>query len=129
MLSIYPTLVELCGLPQYSANEGRSLVDIMRSQETGEDYYAITTFGMNNHTVRTKNHRYIQYEDGLGELYDMVKDPEEHVNLFSHPDFQEVIARHRQLLPDNNQVWNQHSQYNFQPYFVEQKARVLEQLN
>jgi arylsulfatase A-like enzyme len=126
MLSIYPTLLELCGLPSYSRNEGRGLVSIMSGSSSipENDSYAITTFGMNNHSVRTNKYSYIQYEDGLGELYQLDQDPEEWYNLFSDPKYQQIIQSHKQLLPSTNRNWNEHSQYRFQPYFVEQKARL-----
>ena len=124
MLSIYPSLLELCKLPAYDRNEGISLVPLMNRSEPGNDLYAITTFGHNNHAVRTENFRYIQYEDGLGELYDLRSDPEEWENLFSYHDYQQQVQSHQALLPLVNVNWNQHSQYTFQPYFVEQKARL-----
>lgn len=124
MLRIYPTLLELCGLPAYERNEGKSLVPIMKSGEEDDDYFAITTFGMNNHGIRTNNYRYIQYEDGLGELYDHNADPEEWDNLFSDPTYSSVINAHKELLPSVNRKWNVHSEYTFQPYFVEQKERT-----
>jgi arylsulfatase A-like enzyme len=124
MLSIYPTLLELSNLPAYERNEGRSLVPVMNLDQQESNYTAITTFGMNNHGVRTKGFRYIQYEDGLGELYDLSQDPYEWNNLFPNPEYDEVIKSHQQLLPGTNANWNRHSQYNFQPYFVEQKART-----
>ncbi len=123
MLSIYPTLLELCNLPTYDRNQGISLAPLMNAFST-TDTYAITTFGHKNHGIRTEDFRYIEYEDGLGELYDHRSDPEEWENLFSHPDYREVVERHRQLLPQDNVNWNRHSQYTFQPYFVEQKARL-----
>lgn len=124
MLSIYPTLLELCGLPAYERNEGQSLVSAMNGNTAMDDAYAITTFGMNNHGIRTMDFRYIQYEDGLGELYDHQNDPEEWNNLISDPEYTEVIEAHKLLLPSLNKPWNAHSDYTFQPYFVEQKART-----
>lgn len=124
MLSVYPTLLELCGLPPYHRNEGRSLFPAMQGKASTKDYYAITTFGMQNHGIRTMNYRYIQYEDGKGELYNHQSDPEEWNNLIDDPDSQEVIKAHQQLLPKSNLKWNTHSEYTFQPYFVEQKKRT-----
>ncbi len=124
MLSIYPTLLELCGLPAYDRNEGKSLVATMNSDEKAGETFAITTFGMNNHGIRTKYYRFIQYEDGLGEFYDHQKDPEEWYNLFDDPEYKNQIQHHRTLLPEVNRKWNVHSEYTFQPYFVEQKART-----
>jgi arylsulfatase A-like enzyme len=124
MLSIYPTLLELCGLPPYKRNEGISLVPLMKEEDLNQSRFAITTFGMNNHGIRTPKFRYIQYEDGLGELYDHGDDPEEWNNIIDDAEFGNVIEDHKRLLPKVNVKWNEHSQYTFQPYFVEQKART-----
>jgi iduronate 2-sulfatase len=124
MLSIYPTLLDLCGLPPYEKNEGKNLVATMKGVEDTSEHFAVTTFGMNNHGVRTNNYRYIQYEDGLGELYNHDKDPEEWYNLFDDPEYADQVQAHRALLPIVNRRWNVHSEYTFQPYFVEQKARA-----
>jgi iduronate 2-sulfatase len=124
MLSIYPTLLELCGLPAYQRNEGQSLVSAMNAEAAMENAHAITTFGMNNHGIRTMDFRYIQYEDGLGELYDHQSDPEEWNNMISDQEYAEVIEAHKLLLPSMNKPWNVHSAYTFQPYFVEQKERT-----
>lgn len=130
LLSIYPTLLELCSLPPYSRNEGRSLVPLMySSKDAGENYYAITTFGMNNHSIRSDDFRFIRYEDGLGELYDLNRDKEEWVNLFSHPEYEEKLRSYEKLLPENNATWDIHSEYNFQPYFVDQKKRTAEYMS
>ena len=98
----------------------------MNNPDSGEPYAAITTYGQHNHGIRTEHYRYIQYEDGLGEFYDFRTDPEEWDNLISNQDYQQEIAAHRALLPEVNVNWNQHSQYTFQPYFVEQKSRSID---
>jgi hypothetical protein len=38
---------------------------------------AITTWGENNHSIKTTDFRFIQYEDGSQELYNIRKDPNE----------------------------------------------------
>lgn len=124
MLSIYPTLLDLCGLPAYPRNEGKSLLPVMLHETTSEDAYAITTFGMNNHTVKSDQFRYIQYEDGGEEFYDHQNDPNEWTNQASNPEYQEKKAQLKQQLPKTNANWDPNSAYTFQPYFVEQKART-----
>lgn len=52
MLSIYPTLLELSGLPAYKRNEGVSLVNMMQNDADIDNAKAITTFGMNNHAIK-----------------------------------------------------------------------------
>jgi arylsulfatase A-like enzyme len=124
MLSVYPTLLELCGLPAYERNEGISLVPTMKNKEMGKDAFALTTFGMNNHAVKAKGFRYIRYEDGAEELYDHKNDPNEFTNLSKESEYKANIEVMKQYLPTINFKWDAHSSYTFQPYFVEQKART-----
>lgn len=124
MLSIYPTLLELCGLPAYDRNEGKSLVPTMLGEEENRPAVAITTFGMNNHTVKSKRFRYIQYEDGGEEFYDHKDDPNEFTNQAQNPDYKDEIAVLKKQLPKTNVIWDPNSSYTFQPYFVEHKART-----
>ncbi len=124
MLDIYPTLLALCGLPTYQRNEGKSLVAMMRDSAEASNAYAITTFGMNNHAVKSDRFRYIRYEDGGEEFYDHLLDPHEWTNQATNPDYQDEIEELRYYLPKTNAIWDKHSSYTFQPYFVEQKARV-----
>ncbi|NJB35077.1 sulfatase [Croceivirga sp. JEA036] len=124
MLSIYPTLLELSGLPAYGRNEGKSLVSMMTKDEGVDDSYALTTYGMNNHAVRTNQFRYIQYEDGTEELYDHYSDPNEWTNIAANKEYKKTIEELKKLLPANNAQWDEKSMYKFQPYFVEQKART-----
>ncbi|MFK7935464.1 MAG: sulfatase [Saprospiraceae bacterium] len=124
MLSIYPTLLDLCGLPAYPRNEGKSLVPLMQNKATDESHLAITTFGRNNHAVKSKRFRYIQYEDGGEELYDHTNDVNEFTNQANNPAYQTEIAALKKWLPKTNVNWDPNASYKFQPYFVEQKARM-----
>lgn len=96
----------------------------MLGETEPDDDYAITTFGMNNHGIRSDKFRYIQYEDGGEEFYDHRDDPHEWTNQIGNPDYQKEIARLKQFLPAFNAGWDSLSSYTFQPYFVEQKART-----
>jgi arylsulfatase A-like enzyme len=124
LLSIYPTLAELCGLPSNEQNEGKSLVPLMQGDDQSDTAVAITTFGMNNHSVKSGRYRYILYEDGGEEFYDHSTDPEEFTNEIDNVNYQEAINTLKAYLPNTNAKWDKNSKYTFQPYFVEQKARV-----
>ncbi|MEN8834548.1 MAG: sulfatase [Polaribacter sp.] len=124
MLSIYPTLLELSGLPAYNRNEGISLVNMMRNDTEIEDSYALTTFGMSNHAVKVDGFRYIRYEDGGEEFYDHSIDPNEWNNEAKNPKYKAQIEKMKALLPEVNSKWDESSNYKFQPYFVNQKKLV-----
>ncbi|WP_158837373.1 sulfatase [Polaribacter sp. L3A8] len=124
MLSIYPTLLELCNLPAYDRNEGVSLVSTMTSEKEVKNAYALTTYGMNNHAVKANGFRFIQYEDGSQELYDHSNDPNEFTNLAENPKYANEIEKLKKYLPKVNRKWDKNSAYNYQPYFKEQKARL-----
>ena len=124
MLSIYPTLLELSGLPAYKRNEGNSLVAMMENDEGLNEARAITTYGMNNHAIKTNGYRYIQYEDGTEEFYNHSLDSNEWYNEANNPKYKSEIEALKALLPKVNSKWDSESNYTFQPYFVEQKTRV-----
>ncbi|TXD67028.1 sulfatase [Polaribacter glomeratus] len=124
MLSIYPTLLELCGLPAYTRNEGISLVSMMTNNEILKDTKAITTYGMNNHSIKVDEFRYIRYEDGTEELYDHKTDPNEWTNIANNSKYKETITKLKEYLPKVNVQWDEKSNYDYQPYFTEQKERT-----
>ncbi|WP_066630677.1 sulfatase [Labilibacter marinus] len=123
MLSIYPTLLELCGLPAYDRVEGESLVSTMLSDVIDEDASALCTFGENNHGIKALGYRYIRYEDGSEELYDHRTDPNEWDNIAGKPESKDMIKALKKYLPETNAKWDSLSSYTFQPYFVNQRAR------
>ena len=85
LLDVYPTLLELCGLPANSANEGISLVPQLKDAIAVRDRPAVTTHNPGNHAVRAEKWRLIRYADGSEELYDVVKDPHEWTNIAADP--------------------------------------------
>lgn len=126
LLDVYPTLLELAGLPANPATEGRSLVPLMNG-DNAPDGYALTTYGRDNHAVRTRHYRYIRYEDGGEELYDHRTDPHEWYNLLAGggAPVQRIRDSLRQLLPTINVPWVPRSKYDYTPYFTEQRGRDL----
>ena len=99
LLDIYPTLVELAGLPPRDDLEGLSLVPQLRDATAERDRPAITSHNQGNHGIRSEHWRYIRYADGSEELYDMRADPHEWTNLAGDPRYAAVIAEHQKWLP------------------------------
>jgi len=86
LLDLYPTLSDLCGLPQRPDLEGHSLVPQLRDAAAPREWPAITSHGPGNHAVRDERWRYIRYADGGEELYDIEADPREWTNLAAAPE-------------------------------------------
>jgi choline-sulfatase len=99
LLDIYPTLVELCGLPARSDQEGVSLAPHLKNSKVARARPAITSHNQGNHGVRTERWRYIRYADGSEDLYDLANDPREWTNLAGRREHAAVVAEHRQWLP------------------------------
>ena len=81
LMSVYPTLAELCGLRIPSHVEGVSVRRLLTDPAAAWDRAALMTHGYRNHAVRSARWRYIQYENGDEELYDELADPFEWTNL------------------------------------------------
>ena len=102
LLDIYPTLIDLCVLPENSAIEGHSLLPQLQNAESPRQWPAITTHNHDNHGIRTERWRYIRYANGAEELYDMQNDPNEWHNLAGNRKHQAVKDRLAQWIPSSS---------------------------
>lgn len=98
-MAIYPTLMGLCGLPTPKHVEGFSLEPLLANRNTYWKHPAITTYRYKNHAVRNSDWRYIRYENGDQELYNVRKDPNEYTNVAAKPEFKTIIADLATFLP------------------------------
>ncbi|MCO8121293.1 sulfatase [Stieleria sp. TO1_6] len=99
LLDVFPTLLELTGLPVDEEQQGQSLVPLMKDPSSDWQHPAITSFGRGNFAIRSARYRFIQYHDGSRELYDLENDPHEWTNLASRPEYKNVLAEHAAFLP------------------------------
>lgn len=102
LLDIYPTLVELCSLPERQELEGQSVVPLLKDPQAVWERPSLTTHGRNNHALRSDRFRYIRYADGSEELYDHQSDPHEWKNLAGDPSFADVKTELARQLPTTN---------------------------
>ncbi len=98
---IYPTLVDLCGLPARPDIDGHSLVPLLKNPSAEWDHPAISTYDFNEFSIRTERWRYTRYIDGSEELYDHTKDPEEWTNLAQDAEYDSIKQDLRQHIPSN----------------------------
>ncbi|HUT94550.1 MAG TPA: sulfatase [Thermoguttaceae bacterium] len=107
LVDLYPTLIELCGLPERDDLDGHSLALLVRNPEAAWPYPAIITHspiwhGTANHAIRTEQYHYIHYSDGGEELYDMSNDPKQWKNLAGDPEYSEIKEELEEWLPKVN---------------------------
>ena len=99
LVDVYPSLLELCGLPARPELDGLSLVPLLRDPAAPRSRPAITTQGPGNDAIRTDRWRYIHYADDTAELYDEDHDPHEWSNLAGDPRHTATIAELKKWLP------------------------------
>jgi arylsulfatase A-like enzyme len=94
---IYPTLVELCGLPKNPAVHGNSLVPLLENPDRADWNHPVLISYSGTHYLKTRDWTYIE-EDPEGQLYDAAKDPHEWTNLFNKPAAAPALTRMKTLL-------------------------------
>ena len=111
-LDIYPTLVELAGLPTPPNLEGRSLAPLLKDPNGEWDHPAFSVWSEDGRTftgtaVRTARWRYAEYDQGKGGalLFDMQADPHQLKNLVNDPQYAEERAKLSALVKEHNAKW------------------------
>lgn len=79
LIDLYPTLIELCGLPEKEL-DGKSFVPLLMDPESPW-HPTVTTRGPGSHSVISEDWHYIKYDDGVEELYNLNNDEMEWTNL------------------------------------------------
>lgn len=102
LVDLYPTLVELSGLPERDGLDGRSIAPLLRDPETEWAYPALISL-RNDHAVRSRDWHYIRYSDGSEELYDAARDPHQWNNLADDPRFADTKTHLKKWLPQKSQ--------------------------
>lgn len=107
LVDLYPTLVDLCGLPSPPGLAGRSLRPLLDDPAAAWEGRAVTQIlrpGEDQlilgRSLRTERWRYTEWNAGAdgAELYDHAADPHEWHNLAESPEHQAVRAELRRIL-------------------------------
>jgi len=73
---------------------------------------------LNNHSLINQTHRYIRYQDGSEELYDLINDPNERNNI-ANQDGSNIIKRNFiKHIPSLNEPWSPSSYNTVNDYFA-----------
>jgi iduronate 2-sulfatase len=114
LVDLYPTLVELCGLPSAPALDGKSFAPLLSDSKQPWKDAAFTQFPrpweMKNapqnmgYSVRTPKFRYVEWVNPASgeiidrELYDLSRSSHEVVNLATEDELQAEVTRHSLLV-------------------------------
>jgi iduronate 2-sulfatase len=106
LIDLFPTLVDLCGLPQPTGAAklaGQTLTTLLRNPKAKWDHPAlsvVTYQGKMGKSVRTERWHYVQWNDANASemLLDTSKDPLELKNLASDPAYAKTVSEMRKLL-------------------------------
>ncbi len=99
LLSLFPTLLDLCGQTIPAQLDGPSLVPLLATPDTKWTEPAVIEFRRGNAAVRDTRYRFIRYANGGEELYDHANDPEEWHNLANRPESKAIKNRLSKWLP------------------------------
>jgi len=120
-VDIYPTLVDLCGLPMPDGLEGISMTPLLDDPKRPWKKAAFSQYprawfedgkpaGVMGRTMRTLRYRYTEWQDYITgeirarELYDHTRDPAEMHNLVNRLEYIETIQRLSRMLHGGWQV-------------------------
>jgi len=103
LLDMYPTLAELCGLPQPAGLQGHSLAPLLKNPNAKWNHPAFTVTRFQDKlgkAVRTERWRYAEWDEGKAGamLFDHTKDPHEMKNLADDPAHAKIVAEMKKLL-------------------------------
>lgn len=94
LLSLYPTLTSLSGLPDKKTNDAPSLIPLLENPQSDWPHVSVTHLGKpGSYGLSDKRWRYIQYENGDNELYDIDADRYEWTNLAADPKYADQVKR------------------------------------
>jgi arylsulfatase A-like enzyme len=105
-VDIYPTLVDLCNLPQKEGLAGRSFAGLFQKRRASFREVAYSFYprgGRMGRSVRSDHYRYTEWTASDGtvdiELYDHQHDPQENENVARKPQYRKVIAKLKKQIP------------------------------
>lgn len=123
-VDLFPTLIELCGLPGVEGLDGEILVALL-DDPSAVSGPAVTVDENRHVAVRDDRYRYIRYRDGGEELYDHESDPNEWRNLAGEVGLAAVRERLARAVPGSFAAGARSKKgYEFDPHAYRWKVKA-----
>lgn len=104
LIDMYPTLLDLCNLPENPLNDGRSFVKLLQNPDLEWNEPTLTTNKYKMHRIYDGRYSYIIDENrGTEQLYDHLVDSMEWTNLVYDTQYTEIKAYLKSYLPLTNE--------------------------
>jgi uncharacterized sulfatase len=104
MVDVYPTLVDVAGVPAPSPLDGRSLRPLLDDPAAAfkDAVFSVSSRGRRlARSVRTAQYRYTWWRPDAAELYDHAADPEEIRNLAGQARHRDTVSRLKRVIEDS----------------------------
>ena len=100
LLSLFPTLTDLSGIANGPRTDGPSLLPLLKNPQANWDHVSTTFLNQpDDYSISDRDWRYIHYNDGSEELYQISADPHEWRNLASEPQHESNLQYFRSRAP------------------------------
>lgn len=102
LVSLFPTLTGLSGIPSNSQADAPSLVPLLENPQANWPHVSITYLNRpQDYSISDHGWRYIHYRDNSEELYQISSDPHEWNNLAAEPQHESRLRYFRSRAPDS----------------------------
>lgn len=102
LVSLFPTLTGLSGIPSNSQADAPSLVPLLENPQANWPHVSITYLNRpQDYSISDHDWRYIHYRDNSEELYQISSDPHEWNNLAADPQHESRLRYFRSRAPDS----------------------------
>ncbi|MEH6557245.1 MAG: sulfatase [Oceanicoccus sp.] len=111
-LDIFPTLIDMAGLPDIENLDGVSLLPALNNPTVNVKPASLSRW-FDGTSVRTQHHRYTEWRSESGKitarmLFDLSNDPNETTNLAEDPQYSELVLKLSEVITqdDSNSPWS-----------------------
>ena len=117
LVDLYPTLLELCGMPTNEINDGRSMVPLLHKPTAKWRGAAVSNYGKDQTSVYYGDYHYIEYSNGESELYNRKQDPNEWTNITAEKGMQRVKSKLQKFVPRETAGYSAYTQKGINSFY------------